>query len=93
MIIQLERAIESGHPVLLENLDDSIDAMIMPVIARNTFTRLGKKYLKFSGKDLLLNPNFVLYMQTKLSNPHYPPEIQAEAALINFTVTEEGLGD
>ena len=32
-------------------------------------------------------------MQTKLSNPHYPPEIQAEAALINFTVTEEGLGD
>ncbi|MCP4294117.1 MAG: hypothetical protein GY786_00745 [Proteobacteria bacterium] len=28
-----------------------------------------------------------------MSNPHYPPEIQAEAALINFTVTEEGLVD
>lgn len=78
---------------MLENLDDSIDAMIMPVIARNTFKRSGKKYMKFSGKDLELNPNFILYLQTKLSNPHYPPEIQAEAALINFTVTEEGLGD
>ena len=32
-------------------------------------------------------------MHTKLANPHYPPEIQAEATLINFTVTEEGLGD
>ena len=32
-------------------------------------------------------------MHTKLSNPHYPPEIQAECALINFTVTEAGLED
>lgn len=32
-------------------------------------------------------------MHTQLSNPHYPPEIQAEATLINFTVTEEGLSD
>ena len=92
-IFELERAIENGVPVLLENLDDSIDPMVMPVIARKTFKRLGKKYLKFSGKDLLINENFKLYLQTKLSNPHYPPEVQAEAALINFTVTEEGLGD
>lgn len=28
-----------------------------------------------------------------MSNPNYPPEIQAEAALINFTVTEVGLSD
>jgi hypothetical protein len=32
-------------------------------------------------------------MHKKLANPHYPPEIQAEATLINFTVTEDGLGD
>jgi len=32
-------------------------------------------------------------MQTKLSNPKYPPEIQAECTLINFSVTEEGLED
>ena len=44
-------------------------------------------------KELTLDPKFNLYMHTKLSNPHYPPEIQAECTLINFTVTESGLED
>ena len=34
-----------------------------------------------------------MYLHTKLSNPHYPPEIQAETTLINFTVTQAGLSD
>ena len=32
-------------------------------------------------------------MTTKLANPHYPPEICAQATLLNFTVTPEGLED
>lgn len=78
---------------MLENLDENIEAVILPVIAWNTFKRMGKKYIKFSGKDIQIHPWFFLYLQTKLSNPHYPPEIQAETVLINFTVTEEGLCD
>lgn len=42
---------------------------------------------------MTLDPKFNLYLHTKLSNPHYPPEIQAECTLINFTVTEAGLED
>ena len=89
----LERSIEDGTPILLENLDEQLDPILTPVISRSTFKKAGKKYLKFGGKNLLFNENFKLFMQTKLSNPHYPPEIQAESALINFTVTEEGLSD
>lgn len=74
-LFELEKAIEYGIPVMLENLDENIDAVIVPVIARNTFKRLGKKYIKFSGKDIQVHPRFFLYLQTKLSNPHYPPEI------------------
>jgi dynein heavy chain len=39
------------------------------------------------------DPNFRLYLQTKLSNPHYKPEIAAQCTLINFIVTEKGLED
>jgi len=88
-----ERCLDDGTPIMFENLEDSIDPIIMPIVARNTFKRAGKKYMKFGGKDILLNEKFRLILQTKLSNPHYPPEVQAEAALINFTVTEAGLSD
>lgn len=30
-------------------------------------------------------------MHTKMSNPHLPPELQAQTTLINFTVTPVGL--
>jgi dynein heavy chain len=89
----LELSIENGYSALFENMDEKIDAILVPVIARSFIKRGKKRLLKFGGKELTLNDNFKLFLHTKLSNPHYPPEIQAEAALINFTVTEEGLGD
>ena len=34
-----------------------------------------------------------MVIQSKLANPHYKPEMQAQATLINFTVTRDGLED
>jgi len=36
---------------------------------------------------------FHLYLQTKLSNPHYPPETCVKVTLLNFTVNQSGLED
>ena len=37
------------------------------------------------------DPNFRLYMTTKLPNPHYTPEVWIRATPINFSVTFDGL--
>jgi dynein heavy chain len=93
LIRKLEIALENGYTILIENLGESIDAAIMPVIQRATIKRGTKLFLKLGDKEVDFHPEFRLYLHTKLSNPHYPPEIQAETTLINFTVTMDGLED
>ena len=89
----IERALEAGDSVLVENMGESIDAVIMPVVTRAFFKKGRSMYVKIGDKEVEYAPGFKLFLHTKLSNPHYPPEIQAETTLINFTVTEKGLED
>ncbi|XP_061247082.1 dynein axonemal heavy chain 9 isoform X2 [Bos javanicus] len=57
-------------------------------------TQIGQKgFIKIGDKECEYNPRFRLILHTKLANPHYQPELQAQATLINFTVTREGLED
>ena len=51
------------------------------------------RYIKLGDKEIEYHPDFRLILQTKLANPHYKPEMQAQTTLINFTVTREGLED
>ena len=45
-------------------------------------------FLRMGGEDCEYDPAFRLYLQTRLSNPHYRPEVFATCTLINFIVTE-----
>lgn len=93
MVKIIEFAIETGQSVLVENIQETIDAILAPVYGRAIIKRGKNRYLKIGDKELGLNDKFRLFFHTKLSNPHYAPEIQAECTIINFTVTESGLED
>ncbi|CBZ52837.1 GA26239, related [Neospora caninum Liverpool] len=93
LIQTMESSISFGFSVLLENLDESIEAVLAPVVSRQTIKRGRSLNIKLGDKEIPYNANFRLFLQTPLSNPHYPPEIQAECTIINFTVTEKGLED
>ena len=91
LVHRMATAIQEGRPMLLENLPEHIDATLWPVITRATVKRGRRRVLVLGDRELDWNKDFRLYLHTKLSNPHYPPEVQAETTLINFTVTPEGL--
>ncbi len=93
MVSTFEISLDCGKSVIIENMGETIDAVLQPVIARNTIKRGKNRVIKLGDKELNFSPQFRLFMQTKLANPHYPPEVQAECTVINFTVTESGLED
>lgn len=85
----IERAITNGDTLLLENIDETVDAVLDPLLGR-VLVKKGK-CMKIGDREIDYNPNFRLILQTKLANPHYKPEMQAQTTLINFTVTRDGL--
>ena len=87
----IERSVSEGSVVLIENIDIAVDPVLEPLIGRNTIKR--GTAIRLGGKEIDYNPQFKLILQTKLANPHYAPELQAQVTLINFTVTPDGLED
>uniref|UniRef100_A0A4X2M2C5 AAA+ ATPase domain-containing protein n=1 Tax=Vombatus ursinus TaxID=29139 RepID=A0A4X2M2C5_VOMUR len=85
----IENALAFGDVTLIENLDETIDPVLDPLLGRNTVKR--GKFIRIGDRECELHPNFRLLLHTKLANPHYKPELQAQTTLLNFTVTEDGL--
>jgi dynein heavy chain len=52
MVTVMERAIEAGNSVLIENMGESIDAVLNPVITRSTFKKGRNLYVKLGDKEV-----------------------------------------
>eukprot|EP00792_Barthelona_sp_PAP020_P009044 TRINITY_DN3265_c0_g7_i1.p1 TRINITY_DN3265_c0_g7~~TRINITY_DN3265_c0_g7_i1.p1 ORF type:complete len:3985 (+),score=1167.19 TRINITY_DN3265_c0_g7_i1:38-11956(+) len=89
----LEQAINIGTPVLIEDVGEAIDPSLSPILLRQVFDDNGRLMMKFGDSAIPYDPNFRLYMTTKLQNPHYLPDVCIKVTLINFTVTMTGLRD
>jgi len=86
-------AISNGQVLMIEALGQDINAVLDPLLSR-AFTKKGKNYyVKLGTEDVEVMPTFKLYLQSKMQNPHYKPEVAAQCTIINFIVTESGLED
>nr|CAD7197237.1 unnamed protein product [Timema douglasi] len=87
----IEQSLSSGATVLLENIGENLDPVLDTLLGRNLIKK--GKAIKIGDKEVEYNSTFQLILQTKMANPHYKPEMQAQTTLINFTVTRDGLED
>ncbi|XP_054751474.2 dynein axonemal heavy chain 6-like isoform X1 [Lytechinus pictus] len=89
----LENAVRVGLPVLLEDLAETLDPALEPILLKQTFVQGGRLLIRLGDSDIDYDKNFRFYMTTKMANPHYLPEICIKVTIINFTVTKSGLED
>jgi dynein heavy chain len=90
---EVENAIQMGMTLLIEGAGQEIDATLDPLLSRSIIRRGKGQFIKLGAEEIDYDPKFKLFIQTKLSNPHYKPETAAQCTIINFIVTESGLED
>ena len=86
-------AIEQGEILFIENLGEVIESELEPVLSRQVIKKGRNKFIRFAGKEIGYDDSFRLFLFTKLPNPHFSPELQAQCTLVNFIATEKGLED
>ena len=89
----IENAIQFGTPVLLENVPESIDPILENVLLKQIIIAGGVATIRLGDSTIEYDQNFKLYITTKLTNPHYPPELCVKVNLLNFMATVVGLED
>lgn len=72
-----------------EKLEPSIDS----VLQKQTYEEDNRLLIRVGDKKIDYDKKFKLFITTKMSNPHYLPEIYIKVTVINFSITFEGLKD
>ena len=90
----LEMCIRLGNPMLLENVLEILDPSLEPILANQTYKdNAGSLVIKLGDNIVPYHHDFKFSLTTVIPNPHYAPEVSVKVALLNFTITPNGLED
>jgi dynein heavy chain len=88
---KIELGIIQGKCVLFQDVEQEMDPVLDNVLNKS-LVQVGKKVcVKIGDREIEYNRKFKLYITTRMSNPHYTPEVSTKVILVNFTVKESGL--
>merc|ERR1719387_2704297 len=91
MLVFLEGCIRTGAPLLIEDIAETLDPALEPVLLKAVYDNGGRLQIKLGDNEVDYDKNFLFYVTTKMPNPHYFPEVCIKVTVINFTVTFDGL--
>jgi len=85
--------LRNGYTLLYENVGETLLSILAPVYKKEYTKENSLTYVNLGKNKTEVDPNFKLFIATKLPKPHYLPEICVALTLVNFTVTEDGMED
>lgn len=90
----LETCVKNGVKLMIEDMGENTDPILEPILLDQKYKSggaAGRYLIKLGENTINYDKNFMLFMATKMPNPHYLPEAFIRVSVINFTVTQEGL--
>jgi len=92
-IKKIEQGIIHGRKVLFLDVGEVMNPVLDNVLAKN-YIQVGRNQtVKIGEKEIEVNKNYRMYITTRMSNPHYTPEVSCKVAVVNFCVKLSGLVD
>jgi len=88
---KIETGIQKGHTVLLKDVGETLDPTLDNVLNKSLVQHGRRFAVKFGANEIDYNLKFRLFITTRLSNPHFTPEISTKVNVVNFIVVESGL--
>ena len=73
-----------GIPVIFEDANETFDPMLDPLLAKQIEKKGNDLFIKFGEGGISFSPDFKFFITTKMSRPHYSPEICVRVTMLNF---------
>ena len=89
----LEMCVSSGYPVLIEEVEETLESSIDSLLEKKVQVIDGLKKTLLGDKKVAIDERFYLYMTSRLANPHFLAEVFNKSTVINFSITFNGLKD
>ncbi|XP_039313454.1 dynein heavy chain 1, axonemal [Solenopsis invicta] len=93
LLSTIENCVQFGKPCLIENISTELEASLDPILTRTLFKHDERLSVKIGENIVPYNFDFHLYLTTKLSNPHYTPDVAIKVLIVNSALTVSSLLD
>jgi len=80
----LKNCISMGNPLLLEDSEEVFDPMVEPLLGKEIVKKGSMWTIKIGEEFIEYSKDFQFYVTTKLSKPHFAPEVCVKVTMLNF---------
>jgi dynein heavy chain len=65
--------------------------MLNPILEKLIIEKGGSKLIKLADQEINYDDKFRIYMNSRLTNPHFSPELAAKSIIIDLTVKNRNI--
>lgn len=80
----LKNNVGFGYPVILEDANETFDPIIEPLMGKQIEKKGSMWTIKIGDDNIEFCKDFKFYITTKLSKPHFSPEVCVKVTMLNF---------